>query len=145
MKKLLIICAVMLGCIVQAQERGDRHYYREMTPEQIATLGSKRLALALDLSEEQQGTVMELQMRRVIERREKMQERKAMREQKDSLGPEERFDLLNKKLDRQLAYKSDMKNILTEEQYQKWEEMLKGKSKHSYQRRGHHHRRQAKR
>jgi protein CpxP len=37
--------------------------------------------------------------------------------------PEERFNRLNAHLDRQLAYKSEMKKILSEAQFKKWNEI----------------------
>jgi hypothetical protein len=145
MKKLIILCAVLAGCNLQAQDRGKRHYFSEMTPEQIATLGSKHLALALDLSQEQQNKVMELQLENINERRVLMQQRKSAVEDNDSIGPGTRFDRLNSRLDRQLAYKSEMKGILSEAQYAQWEKLHSGKGRHSAHHRWHHHRRGAKR
>jgi hypothetical protein len=116
-----------------------------MTPEQIAILGSKRLALDLDLSQDQQTKVKELQLQRVTEHRAIMQERKLKRAEKDSLSPDARFNRINNRLDRQLAYKSEMKEILTEEQYAKWDKLHAGWDRHNSHRRFHHQRRGAKR
>jgi hypothetical protein len=124
MKKLLIICVLLAGVTTLAQERGDRHHGRnflkDMTPEQMATLSSKRLALVLDLSEEQRRQVMELQLTRAKEGKAFMETRKNSESSGTALSPEDRFDRLNKRLDRELAYKAEMKKILTEEQYVRW-------------------------
>ena len=128
MKKVLILAALLIGTAGFAQ--GPRGHHRQgmdrmdFTPEQQATLHSKKLALALDLNEQQQGKVMALQLKRAEERKALMEAYK-----KDSGGEkqpptsEERFNRLNAHLDRQLAYKSEMKKILSEEQYKKWNQM----------------------
>jgi CRISPR/Cas system-associated endonuclease Cas1 len=91
-----------------------------MTPEQMATLSSKRLALVLDLSEEQRKQVMELQLVRAKESKAFMEDRKNSEGSGTAPSPEDRFDRLNKRLDRKLAYKAEMKKILSEEQYVRW-------------------------
>jgi len=125
MKKLLIICVLLAGVTTLAQESRDRHHGRnflkDMTPEQMATLSSKRLSLALDLTEEQRGQVMELQLESAKERKAIMEDLKNSEGSGRALSSEDRFDRLNKRLDRELAYKAEMKKILTEEQYVRWD------------------------
>lgn len=127
MKKIVIICVLLAGVSSLAQERDGRshgrNYLKDMTPEQVATLSSKRLALALDLTEAQRGQVMELQLERVKERRATMEDRKQSEGQGTALSPAERYERLNERLDRKLAYKASMKKILSEKQYADWVSM----------------------
>jgi hypothetical protein len=144
MKKLLIICVLLAGVTMLAQESGDRHHGRnflkDMTPEQMATLSSKRLSLALDLTEEQRGQVMELQLERAKERKAFMEERKNSEGSGKALSPEDRFNKLNDRLDKKLAYKVSMKKILSETQYTRWENMHDhSKRKGQMDRRHHRH------
>lgn len=99
---------------------------KDLTPEQRATLSSKRLALALDLSESQQGQVKELHLQRSRERDARRNEARKTGDATDgTASPEERFERLNARLDQQLAYRASLKKILTEAQYTAWEDMRK--------------------
>jgi CRISPR/Cas system-associated endonuclease Cas1 len=111
-----------------------------MTPEQMAILSSKRLSLALDLTEEQRGQVMELQLERAKERKAFMEERKNSEGSGKALSPEDRFNRLNDRLDKKLAYKVSMKKILSDTQYTRWENMYDhSKRKGQMDRRHHRH------
>ena len=125
MKKVFILLTLLLGTAGFAQGPQGHHHremeHMEFTPEQQATLHSKRLALALDLNEQQQSKVMALQLKRAEERKALMEaHRKNSDTAKQPATPEERFNRLNARLDRQLVYKSEMKKILSEAQYRKW-------------------------
>ncbi len=130
MKKIVIICILLAGFSTMAQERegrsNGRNYLKEMTPEQVATLSSKRLALALDLNEDQRALVMDLQLQRIKERRAFMESREGSVTPETELSPEERYERLNTRLDRKLAYNASMKKILSATQYEDWVNMHRG-------------------
>lgn len=137
MKKLLIITIIMAGLSVQAQRQGHHGPHKanmsDMTPEQIATLKTKRLDLRLGLNDEQQTKIMALELQQAQELKALMEERKNKEGATKEIGTDERFNRQNERLDRQLAYKEAMKNILTEEQYGHWEKIRshrKGKRHH---------------
>ena len=65
---------LLFSITVFAQERGERR--SEMTNEEMATLHAKRLAMQLDLNEEQEARLKELYTKQIGERREIMQERR---------------------------------------------------------------------
>lgn len=126
MKKVLLIGILLMGLTGMAQDRrghADFRFYRDLTPEQAATLSSKRLALALDLTEEQRQKVMALNLKRAEDQKAVSQLRKEDRDGGNTLNSDEKFNRMNAALDRQLAYKKAMKAILSEAQYKKWEHL----------------------
>ncbi|MCK0148001.1 hypothetical protein MWU78_20310 [Arenibacter sp. F26102] len=129
MKKLIVLVVLMAGITTMAQkperERGSRGDMKDMTPEQIATLQTKRMTLALDLTDAQQKQIQSINLDNAKNRAEKMQEMKAKRESGEAkkLTSEERYAMKTAMLDRQIAQKEKMKKILNNEQYEKWEKM----------------------
>ncbi|MCB0456125.1 MAG: hypothetical protein R2776_00285 [Flavobacteriaceae bacterium] len=126
MKKLLFICFVFMGLALQAQPGPDAKmkYRKEMkekmdnlTPQERATLKAKEMTLHLDLNEKQQKQV-EILLLQQEEKREALREK---RKEGEELTKEEKFALKSKMLDEQIAFKKEMKNILNEEQYAKFE------------------------
>ncbi len=129
MKKVLIAMALLIGLTSFAQ-RGGHHEQRkgemhDMTPEQMATLKTKRMALALDLNENQLDQVMQINLKDIAFRKSKLEERKAKKESGEltKLSGDERFALENERLDRKLALQQQLKEILTEEQYVQWKKI----------------------
>ena len=144
MKHLLYALAVLFTLNVAAQDGNERHekhnkrkmkkeYLQKLTPAQIATLQTKKLTLALDLSEAQQQRVLALNTTQATERKAKMEAHKARKEKGEKPTEAERYQYMNERLDAQIAYKRKMKNILSNDQYERWEKMqarkMKGKKK----------------
>ncbi|MFD2915528.1 hypothetical protein [Psychroserpens luteus] len=142
MKKLILIAMafVTLQAVAQDKRKGgeksERKMMKDLSPEEIATLGSKKMTLELDLSTTQQAQVKAVLLEQATTRKQKMAEREKMRNGDDNkrLTKEERLEMTNAKLDSQIAMKKEMKSILTAEQYEKWTKMeasrnQKGKSK----------------
>lgn len=135
MKKIAsILVFVFAFTVVTQAQRGKRnvkmHKGEKLTVEQRATLGAKRLALALDLDD--------AQIRRVTNLFKKKGEAMAVRVQKmktDKANGKKRmnknsFDRMNKSLDAKLSFQKKMKQILTKEQYAKFLKLKKhGKKK----------------
>jgi len=135
MKKIIVIMLLLVGATTMAQEKKERQHkggMNDMTPEQVATLQTKKMALALDLSEVQQSQIQSLNLKNAKARKAKMEERKASKEEGERKKPtsEERFTMANTRLDAKLAQKEEMKKILSDEQMTKWEKMGHGKRKH---------------
>jgi len=124
MKKLLVICALLAGMSAIAQQRGDyphaRNWMKDMTPEQMATLSSKRMALSLDLSEDQVKKVKALELQKAQERKSLMAAHRKSDQERQAPSAEERYNMLNNRLDNALAYQDAMKQILSEEQFANW-------------------------
>ncbi|MEX0290055.1 MAG: hypothetical protein AB3N14_13175 [Flavobacteriaceae bacterium] len=146
MKNVIVTMALMVGLVGFAQ-RGEHRGMSDLSPEQMAILQTKKLTLALDLSEDQQEVIQELSEENAIALKERIDARKASREEgKEKPSSEERFNKQVERLDRAIAHKAKMKEILTEEQYQKWEKMQarKGHQRktHKKSKRSHRHKRE---
>ncbi|WP_299529695.1 Spy/CpxP family protein refolding chaperone [Ulvibacterium sp.] len=135
MKKIVVLVTLLTGVTVMAQEGRKNHHraaMKDLTPEQIATLHTKKMTLALDLTEVQQKQIQVLSLENAKLRKAKMEERKAKRESGESKKPtsEERYTMQLERLDHQIAHKAEMKAILSPEQYEKWEKLHFHKRKH---------------
>lgn len=127
--KVFVVIALTSTIMVSAQQQrhswGKGKYHKEFTVEQLATLKTKKMTLALDLSEKQQREVMTLHMAEVEYRKTKMEERQAKKESGELKKPtaEERYAMQNAKLDRMIAQQKQLKEILSNEQYDQWKKM----------------------
>ena len=134
MRKVILIALafVTLQAVAQEKKKGDikkdrqsRMMVKDLSPEEIATLGSKKMTLALDLTEKQQTEVKAILLEQATSRKKKMEAFKEMKEKDDAKKPskEERLKMMNEKLDHQIAMKKKMKAILNAEQFEKWEKI----------------------
>ena len=87
------------------------------------------MALALDLSTSQQNQILVINKKQAVERKNKMDMRKSMKESDAKPTADERFKMMNNMLDTQLAHQKEMKKILNGEQYVAWKKMQKNKMK----------------
>lgn len=117
----------MAAISVTAQDhnmKGKRGDMKDLSPEQIATIQTKKMTLALDLNESQQTKVKTILTKDATARKAKMEDRKASKEDgKKVLTSEEKYTKQNARLDYQIARKKEMKSILTADQFEKWEKM----------------------
>ena len=140
MKKVLVTLALLIGIVGFAQHKGHRgakkDALKDMTTEQVATLQTKKMALALDLTEAQQEQLMALNVENAEYRKAKLAEREAKKEKGELSKPtaDERFAMQNARLDRQLAQQAKLKQILSEEQYALWKKLSYSKHMHNKKR-----------
>ncbi|MEM7485758.1 MAG: hypothetical protein AAF348_11175 [Bacteroidota bacterium] len=126
MRRLVTVLVLLATVSVFAQRHDEakqrKGFNADMTVEQIATLHTKKMTLALDLTERQQQRVMEINLEQAKTRKTKYEERLAKKESGESTKPttEERYNLENEKLDNQIVQHQKMKEILTDEQYETW-------------------------
>jgi hypothetical protein len=113
---------------------------KDLTPEQIATLQTKQMTLALDLTDDQQKKMQDLNLENAVKRSGKMNEIRAKKESGElrKLTSEDRYAMKIAVLDHQIAQKEKLRNILDKEQYVKWEKMKKTREDYR-KRRGMHH------
>ena len=131
----MLIALVLIGVQAIAQERrgehrkGDRkeraHMMKDLTPEQIATLQTKKMALRLDLTDAQQKEIYKINLANSKERKAKIEEIKKLRENNEKPSKEDRYNMMNERLDKQIAMKKKMKSILSEEQFTRFERAAK--------------------
>jgi hypothetical protein len=129
MKKLLMAILIMAGISAMAQDhnrKGNRDEMRDLTPEQVATLQTKKMTLALDLNESQQAKIKTILTEDAKARKSKMDARKLKKEEGEKkLSADEKYAMQNERLDHQIARKKEIKSILNQEQFEKWEKMGK--------------------
>jgi len=97
----------------------------DMTAEEMATMRTKHMTLALDLTEAQQDKVMKLNLEEAKLQKARRDEMRALKESGDWKRPtdEERLERQNARLDEQIAFQAKMKKVLNDEQYQTWKDM----------------------
>tara|TARA_R110002049_G_scaffold10476_8_gene51536 strand:- start:1392 stop:1913 length:522 start_codon:yes stop_codon:yes gene_type:complete len=157
MKKITFIMAVMLGIFMSSAQE-QRNEYKErnqkehrksnpdglkmrkahmanFSPEQLATLQTKKMTLALDLTAAQQSKVQKLNEANAKLRQEKMKGFKAKKEG-TTLSSTERYEIASTILDHKIVQKQELKKILSQEQYASWEKMNKGREHASKKRMG---------
>ncbi len=120
MKTLFTITLLLTGLAGMTQHGPHGRGHDDLSPEQMATIKTKKMALSLDLNEKQQNEVQEIHLEQAILRKARMEERKS-RDEKPST--DERYAAINQKLDKQIEMKAKMKEILNKDQFAKWEEM----------------------
>ncbi|KAJ1463642.1 hypothetical protein T484DRAFT_1758675 [Baffinella frigidus] len=99
---------------------------KDLSPKQMATLRTKKMTLALDLTKTQQDKMHTLHLEDAKARKDQMKKREQHKgTEKRKLSSEEKYKKMNSVLDRKIEIKSKMKSILTEDQFQKWERSQK--------------------
>ncbi|MEE9362761.1 MAG: hypothetical protein V3U92_09200 [Cellulophaga sp.] len=133
MKKTVLVIALLVGLTTMAQKEKQhkQRVMKDLTAEQIATLRTKKMTLALDLTETQQKQVQKLNIENATFHKKRMEERSASREsgERKRLSSEERYAMQNAQLDRRIAQQQKVKQILNEEQYSQWKKMQHKKGK----------------
>lgn len=153
MKKLLSLAiALTLVTGVMAQEKKERRtekrkhrveYFRDFTPQQMAELQTRRMALKLDLDKSQQKEVLKLNTELAQQRKAKMEKFKAAKDStqaKKEWSADERFAFMKERLDTRLEVQHKMKDILNEDQYAAWKKSAAKHKRFSKHRKGHHRR-----
>jgi len=133
MKKIVIILIALVAMQITAQEKKRDHQrdgqraqmeaMKDLSPDEIATLQTKKMTLHLDLNEAQQNKVQAFFLEEAKFRKAKMEERKAMKESSETktFTKEDKFKMMNERLDHQIEVKQKMKSILNAEQFEKWD------------------------
>ena len=137
MKKLVIVMIALMTISTQAQRDNNdskkesrtnkqKSFMQDLTPEEVAALRTKKMTLQLDLNESQQSQIMKMNLEEAKERKAKRAEREKGKE-RAKLSKAERLSKMNSHLDKKIAAKKKMKNILSEKQFEKWEKGHKQK------------------
>ncbi len=123
MKKTFItILMVLVTTSLVAQKKND------FTVEQQATLKTKKMTLALDLTENQQDKIYNLNVDLV----QFMKSKKGIRKNNNT-SSEEKYQHKVEMLDRRISYKAELKKVLSKSQYETWNRIqMKRTQKHHY-------------
>jgi protein CpxP len=115
MKKILFLMTLLAIGISQAQNTK-----RDRSPEQVASIQSKKMTLALDLDATQQARVEQLLLVNAKER----QTHKMNKKDRVQLNDLEKLTRMETMLDKRIVVKREMKSILNADQYKSWEKMM---------------------
>ena len=130
MKKLLVIAITLctLTSIAQQEHRRGQRFSKDarerradISPEDMAKFQSKQMTLRLDLTDQQQQqveTVLTAHLKKGKAKRE------ALKASDKKPTQEERKQLRLDRMDAQIALKREMKSILNDEQYKRYERSL---------------------
>lgn len=131
MKNLFLTALLLSGVVLHAQ-RGEHSEMQDLSAEQIATLQTKKMTLALDLNESQQQDIQKFNEEQARIRKEAIAARNKSGEDDERKEPnaDERFNHQVERLDRAIEHKAKMKDILSEEQFEKWEKIQMKKGHH---------------
>ncbi|WP_157810850.1 hypothetical protein [Nonlabens sp. MB-3u-79] len=120
MKKILFLMSLLAVGISQAQDAK-----RDRNPEQVASIQSKKMTLALDLDAKQQARVEQLLLVNAKER----QTHKMNKKDRAQLNDLEKLTRMETMLDKRISVKREMKSILNADQYKSWEKMMAKRAK----------------
>lgn len=133
MKKTLFMLLALLAITVttaQERNRGNRdnnrmEKFKDFSPEEIAQLKTKKLTLELDLNADQQQKIKAFVLKQVTAKKAHREDRRQKKESDKAEKPskDERLAMMNKHLDKKIAAKAEIKNILDDEQFAKWEKI----------------------
>ncbi len=120
MKNILIVAILVFTVNVYAQQPAKKRTKAHFTPEQIATLQTKRMTLYLQLNESQQQQILEINKKRAVICEQKIEARKTRLQKGEKPTAIELFNKKSARLDAQIAHQKEMKKILTEKQFEMW-------------------------
>lgn len=132
MKNLLFIVILVLGLAGQAQEGKGQQATRDFTPEQMAVIKTKKMALHLDLSQDQQDRLLKVNQSWAEKRAQQREKFKAQQGQ-EKPDADTRYAMQVQMLDNQMAYQNELKKILNKEQFELWREHRAKKGEHREQ------------
>ena len=125
MKKISLILILMLSISAFAQDRKQERKQDhkmdkvEMSADETATLRTKRMALKLDLSQDQQSRLKTLFTEQATYQKAMMAQHKEMRKDTATWNKNQ-FAIRNARLDHQKEMQDKIKNILNPAQYEIW-------------------------
>ena len=118
MKKLVLIVIAFISLQAISQDKKKERPERadkmmNLSAEEIATLQTKKMTLHLDLNEKQQKAIYDINLENAANRKAMMEARKAKKAKGEMAKPtdDERYEMVNAKLDHQIAMKAKMKEI----------------------------------
>ncbi|MEL4455931.1 DUF4890 domain-containing protein [Lutimonas vermicola] len=139
MKKIMIFLFLGTTLLSFAQtENRQKKMNADFTSEQKAILKTKQMALELDLTDGQQKQMLALNKKWAEEKATRKAKMKSVNE--EEMTSDERFNHMNAMLDSKIAHQSEVKKILTEDQYAEWKKATKKMPHRSKDRRPQHYR-----
>lgn len=131
MKKLFLILTILTTVVMTAQDVKEtsksKSFIKDLSNEQIATLKTKQMTLAYNLSEKQVDAIYTIQLELVNKRKSKT---KISAKDRKQMSSDEKYQLLLSRLDAKIDTKKRFAVVLTEKQMEKFELQSKYKGKY---------------
>ena len=121
----ILMLVVAFSFSSQAQRKINRTSIKKLTVEQQVTLSIKKMILELDLTEMQQRKLTPILTRQVADRRAQREKLRNARGKTNNIDANQKYELANQVLDKQIAFLKEMKSILNKEQFEKFKELRK--------------------
>jgi hypothetical protein len=128
MKHVIAVVLISLSFLANAQEKKERaDKLQDYTPEEMAQIQTKQMTLDLDLTDAQQKQILKINLQNAQDRKALYESKKSNSNSLERTKPskDERLNMKNEQLDRQIEMKKKMKDILDDNQYEKWEVISK--------------------
>ena len=132
MKKVILIVLVFISLQAVAQRsqnlnRGEMmqnrmSFINDLSENEIADLQTKRMTFYLDLSDSQKSKVHKINLD-IAKTRKSFMETFQNKKGKGKPSSQELYKTMNKRLDKQIEVKKQLKEILSKKQLEKWSEM----------------------
>lgn len=106
------------------------------SPEQMAELQTKQMAIDLDLTDAQQKEIYAIHKEQAVKRKAQMAKWREMRNNDEMPSESDRMKMRSARLDDEKALQDKMKKVLNDEQYAKWKSDREEKRKNMTHRRG---------
>lgn len=131
MKKIASILIFVFAFTITAEAQKKRRNEKrpQLSVEQRTNLMVKQMTLTLDLSERQQKQIKPLFNEQAAQKMTAMKKRKEFRANKKKPTADEIYAMKSEVLDNQIAFKNGMKNILSPEQFEKFQKIAKAKKR----------------
>jgi hypothetical protein len=85
------------------------------------------MTLELELTEAQQNKLIPVLTKHITERKTQLDKRKKEKGEEKKIEVNDRFQIANKILDRKIIFQKEMKNILNQEQFNRFKELQKNR------------------
>jgi len=123
MKRIFSMLLILVGLTTFAQESRGRD--KDPTIEEMATLRAKRLMMQLDLNTEQEAKLKKLYTNRIESKKELLERQKENPKNSEA----ERYDMREERLEMSEEEIEELRAILTEAQFLKWEQLQEKRRK----------------
>ena len=116
----LLALFICFSLTINAQKKQFFKNKKRLTTEQLTTLKVKKMTLELELSEIQQNKLTPVIKELISERSAQLDKKRELKNDVKKINPNERYQMANKILDRKIMFQKEMRTILNEEQFKKF-------------------------
>jgi hypothetical protein len=122
MKKALLMLVIIVNCVANAQSKTGQLENREKrAPEERVEKQLKKITSDLNLDQKQEASIRQILLDQAAKREQKMAARQQNNEDEMTLPTQDKKAMLTEAKQNYKELKTQMRSILSEDQYAKWE------------------------